>query len=129
MAKIADLNTELLKRFKNVPNVTESDASDWVETSVIEHGFAKVGDSLTNVEVSDDSVSLVLLYAQAEGARSISLSTAFYFSYSDGNESVDKTNVSEQYRKLSHDLMADYHRKRSQSSGSQFRIMKRVDRP
>lgn len=125
MATLEELSTKLLRRFKNVPNVGIEDVTDWVTLSMAEHGF----------EVEDDVpielVTLILLYAEADGAGVISLYTANYFSYKDGEESVDKRGVSEQYRKVATELWKKYNAKRANSGfsgGTAFSIMKRADR-
>lgn len=121
MANLTELSTRLLKRFKNVPNVTAEEATDWTEESMLIHGYNSTD------YVPADRELLVLLYAQAEGAFQISLATAHYFNYTDGEESVDKTMVSEQYRKLAQDLREEYARNKAAAT-SAFRALKRVDR-
>lgn len=121
MATIAELSQRLLKRFKGVPNITIDDATDWTEEAMLEHGYT------SNQTVPTDKDSLVLLYAQSEGARQIAISTAHYFTYTDAEEQVDKSMVSEQYRKLAADLKAEYERKNS-ITGSNFRGLTRGDR-
>lgn len=122
MATITELSARLLKRFKNVPNVTAEDTTDWTEEAFLAHGYT------SSDNVPSDKETLILLAAQAEGAQQISLATAHFFSYTDGEESIDKSMISEQYRKLAKDLRDLYSREKA-ASGSAFRIMKRVDRP
>lgn len=127
MATLAELTTTLLRRFRNVPNVELEDATDWVTLAMAEHGFEAEDD------VPTELVTLILLYAEADGAGAISLYTAHYFSYKDGEESVDKRGVSEQYRKVATELWKKYERKRADSpyltGATRFSIMKRADRP
>lgn len=126
MATLAEMSTTLLRRFKNVPNVELEDVTDWVTLAMAEHGFEPDDD------VPLELTSLVLLYAEADGAGAIALYTAHYFSYKDGEESVDKRGVSEQYRKVATELWKKYNSKRANSgfaSGTTFSIMKRADRP
>lgn len=122
MATYSELSERLLKRFKGVPNITIEDAADWTEEAVLEHGYS------TSDTVPSDKDSLILLYAQLQGASQIALATAHFFTYRDGEEQVDKSKVSEQYRKLSQDLRAEYERKKSVVSGSTMAFPKRVDR-
>lgn len=122
MASKYELSQRLLTRFKNVPNVDVTDTDEWVETAMNEHGYDAVSD------VPTDDITLILTYAEADGAGQISLRTAFYFSYKDRDESVDKSMVSEQYRKLAEQLWNKYAQKKSERSGSRFRIMPRADR-
>lgn len=126
MAKLAELSEMLLKRFKDVPNVTLEDTNNWVERSMLEHGYD------LDADVPSNQVLLVLLYAEWDGAMQIALRTAYYFEYKDSDESVDKRNVSEQYRNVAADLWKAYERKKAEGAGglggSRFYVMSRVDR-
>lgn len=126
MARLDELSTSLLKRFKDVPNVTIEDTNGWVERSFLEHGFANEAD------VPSDQVLLVLMYAEWDGTLQISLKAAHYFEYTDSEESVDKRNISEQYRNVAAELWKNYERKKAQGSGgiggSRFSVATRVDR-
>ncbi|WP_181349395.1 hypothetical protein [Thalassobacillus sp. CUG 92003] len=122
MATKTELSQRLLTRFKDVPNVDSSDVDEWILTAMNEHGYA------ANENVLTDDITLILLYAEADGAGQIALRTAYYFSFSDGNEQVDKSMISEQYRKLANTLQTKYAQKKSERSGSSFKIMKRADR-
>lgn len=126
MASLAELSGTLLRRFKNVPNVSLEDTTDWVTLAMAEHDFDATDD------VPTEYVNLILLYAEADGAGLISLQTAYYFSYKDGEESVDKRGVSEQYRKVATELWKKYERKKADSGlagATVFSIMRRADRP
>ena len=127
MAKIDELTERLLRRFRDVPNIDEDDAKAWIELSMNEHGFD------SQVDVPLEYISIVMLYAEADAAFQIALKTAHYFEYRDKDESVDKTKVADQYRKLAEALWDRYKIKRSEGvgdvGGSQFHIMQRVDRP
>lgn len=126
MARLAELSETLLRRFKNVPNVSLEDTTDWITLAMAEHEFDATDD------VPTEYVTLILLYAEADGAGLISLQTAYYFSYKDGEESVDKRGVSEQYRKVATELWKKYERKKADSGlagATVFTIMRRADRP
>ena len=117
---ISDLATRLLSKFKSVPNVTLTDATDWVTDAVALHG-------------NETDETLILLLAQSEGARNIALNTAHFFSYSDGDESVDKTMLTETYLRVSEEFYTAYTRNKATgasgaSSGSAFKAPKRADR-
>lgn len=116
------LAERLLRRFKGVPGYTEEDALDAIEDAMRAHGY-KPSDS-----VPDKDVRLILLYAQSKGAWQIAFSVAHYFSYTDGEESVDKSMVADNYRKLAKDLEDEYDDEHGRRRGSGFRIMKRFDR-
>lgn len=129
MATYSEMSLRLLRRFNNVPNVAIDDARDWTEEALLEHGYKSTDD------VPDAQSNLILLYAQAFGAMQISLQAASYFRYNDAEEQVDKTMVSEQYRKLAADLRAEYQAKKAveviavEQGTAAFKIMRRADRP
>ena len=122
MATSPELAERLLKRFKGVPNFDITDAQELVDDAVQVHGL----DPSATIPV--DKVNLILLYAQAQGALQIALSTAHYFSFQDGEESIDKSSVSDRYRNLANDLRSEYERERNAQAGSRFRAMRRLDR-
>ncbi|MEK3887258.1 hypothetical protein [Bacillus sp. FSL K6-3431] len=123
MATQVELAERLLKRFKGVPNYELTDAMDSVGDAMQVHGFALTAD------VPADKQRLVLLYAQSESAFQIAFSVAHYFKYTDGEESVDKSMIAENYRKLARELKDDYDAEKVSESGSGFSLMARVDRP
>lgn len=126
MAKYTDLAERLLKRFRDVPKVTLEDATEWMEVAMQEHGL------VLDAEVPPRYERLLLLFAEADGALNISLRTAYYFEYRDGEESVDKRNVSEQYRKIATELTKRYREKKVEvgfgSNGMRFGVAPRIDR-
>lgn len=117
------LAERLFKRFKGVPNFTIEDAQELVDDALRVHGYEP------SATIPHDKENLILLYAQSEGAWQIALSTAHYFSYTDGEESVDKSKVSEQYRKLATDLRKEYEMEKAKETGAGFYIARRIDRP
>lgn len=123
MATNLELAERLVKRFKGVPNFDITDAQELVDDALQVQGLD------LSADVPGDKTNLVLLYAQAEGAWQIALSTAHYFQYQDGEESVDKSMISEQYRKLAKDLRAEYDAVKVRESGAGFYIAARIDRP
>lgn len=127
MATENDLTHRLLKRFKDVPGVEIEDVTEWMETALNAHGF-ELSDN-----VPSEDVPLIMLYAESDGASQIALRTAYYFSYTDRDEAVDKSMIADQYRRLSEELWERYLRKKgdgtSNFGGSRFTVMKRVDRP
>lgn len=123
MATSTELAERLVKRFKGVPNFDIDDAQELVEDALLVHGL---GASAT---VPTDKINLILLYSQAEGAWQIALSTAHYFSYTDADEAVDKSMVSEQYRKLARDIRDEYEAEKAKDDGVGFHVATRIDRP
>jgi len=116
MADEAKLIERLLRRFKGVPNFDETDAQELVQESLEAHG-------------ENGSDDLLLLYAQMRGAWQIAFSVAHYFRFSDGEESVDKSMVADNYRKLARDTQEEYDKEVGREFGNNFRIMRRIDRP
>lgn len=127
MASNYELSSRLLSRFKDVPNIGDDDTSEWIEMAMNEHGLVSSDDVPTGV------IPLIMLYAEADGAMQVALRTAHYFEFVDKDESVDKSMISEQYRRLSGELWKRYERKKSEGvggfGGSRFSVMSRIDRP
>src|SRR5690625_7082487 len=123
MAEINELAERLLRRFKGVPNFDITDAEELVEESLQVHGYDHSADIPAGRE------TLVLLYAQMQGAWQIALSVAHYFSFTDGEESVDKSMVADNYRRLARDFQEDYELETGRLAGNNFRLMPRADRP
>lgn len=112
MATTADLTARLFAKFSKVPNVTEADALTWLNEATALHGY-DTPDLVPNADIG----ALILL-AQAEGCRSIALSVAHYFSYTDGDESVDKTMLVTQYRNMASDFENAYLKYKPSTSGA-----------
>lgn len=123
MATSADLAERLYRRFKGVPNFELADAQELVNDSLRYHGLEPSAD------VPRDKESIVLLYAQIQGAWQIAFSVAHYFKFSDGEESVDKSMIADNYRKLAKDLQTEYDNENDKLFGNNLRIMPRIDRP
>lgn len=122
MATTDELAERLLRRFKGVPNFDITDAMELVEESLRIH-------ELDPSAIPRDKESLVLLYAQKEGAWQVALSVAHYFRFTDGEESVDKSMIADNYRRLARDFQEDYDLESGRLAGNKFRIMPRADRP
>lgn len=116
------LAERLLRRFKSVPGYTEDDALDATLDAMAEQGLEPSDD------VPADKINIVLLIAQKESAWSIAFSVAHYFKYTDGEESVDKSMLADNYRKLALDLQAECDKELGKVS-SGFARMPRPDRP
>jgi len=129
MASLRELEQRLATRFSGVPGVTDADLSAWLTEASYSYGYSPT----TLDTVPDAETPLVLLLAQIQGARAIAFSTAHYFKYTDAEETVDKTMVSEQYRDMATLLTADYIRDkdvidRDKRQYSTFHVMRRLDR-
>lgn len=127
MSNHEELTSRLLTRFKDVPKVDDGDVSEWIETAMNEHGFKKTDN------VPAKLIPLIMLYAEADGASQISLRTAYYFSFVDKDESIDKSMIAGNYRRLADSLWDRYRRKKNEGAGdiggSRMKFMRRVDRP
>lgn len=123
MATSNELAERLYGRFKGVPNFEMADAKEFVDDSLRYHDIAPSAD------VPSDKETVILLYAQIQGAWQIAFSVAHYFKFSDGEESVDKSMVADNYRKLARELQLDYDVENRRAYGNNFRVMTRVDRP
>lgn len=129
MASLHELEQRLAARFSGVPGVTDTDLTAWLTEASYIYGYSPT----TLDTVPDVETPLVLLLAQIQGARAIAFSTAHYFKYTDAEESVDKTKVSEQYLAMVTSLTADYVRDRdvvdrNKRQYSTFHVMRRLDR-
>lgn len=118
-----ELSKRLYRMFKGVPGFTEEEALELVEDAMQTHGYAPTD------SVPIDRIRLVLLYAQLQGTWQIAFSVAHYFKFSDGEETVDKSMIADNYRKLAKDLQTEYDIENGKLFGNNFRIMPRVDRP
>lgn len=127
MATKAELIESLNKRLSGVPNLGENDVENWLEFSMMKHGY-----SVSDEEINDSDVLLVLLYAEYDASVQIALRAASYFNYKDAEESVDKRQVSEQYRRLAAELKTRYNEEKAnranEDGSSVFGIMTRADR-
>jgi hypothetical protein len=115
---LALIEERLTKRFRKVPGVMMEDVVDWLSEAEEESG-------LSEGEVISDNNALLYL-AFSIGCKAISTDAARYFSYTDGEEQVDKTNIFENYMRLSLDALAHY-RYYKNGGGSRTVTPKRVD--
>ncbi len=123
MATSAELVERLYRRFKGVPNFELTDAQELVDESLQYHGIA------STANIPSDKETAILLYAQVQGAWQIAFSVAHYFKFSDGEESIDKSMIADNYRRLAKDLQTEYDLEMGKQFGNNFRIMPRIDRP
>lgn len=115
---MATLEERLLLRFKNVPGVTWIEVTDWLTEAQEESGIVE-GDV-----VSDNNALLYLAFSI--GCKAIATDAARFFKYADGEENVDKTNIFENYMRLSLDALSQY-RYYKNGGGSRTVTPKRVD--
>ena len=128
MATLTQMTERLMKRFNAV---TAQPALQAAAIDVMADTFGALGyDAFADVPPTD--INRLLAYGSAELALQIALDAARFFKYTDGEESVDKTMVSKEYRAFASIFKADYlaeEPKLIAGDGSAFRVMKRLDRP
>ena len=79
-------------------------------------------------------INLILAYVSAEIAIELATNAASYFSFTDGEESVDKTNIMENYTALAAQFRSEYEAEIAKREAAAieplpiFHVMKRVDR-
>ena len=105
----------LKERLKNVPGVTDADITAWADESVAESGISE-----------EENDNAVLYLALAIAYESIAGNAARFFKYTDGEESVDKTNVFANYMELAKDARKQYRKYRRGNGASQSHV-KRAD--
>jgi hypothetical protein len=115
---LATIEERLTKRFYNVPGVTMENVVDWLSEAEEESG-------LSDGEIISDNNALVYL-AFSIGCKAIATDAARYFSYTDGEEQIDKTNVFENYMRLSLEALTQY-RYYKNGGGSRTTTPRRAD--
>lgn len=115
---MATLSERLTKRFRNVPGVTTVDIADWLAEAKEESGIAE------GTVTSDNNALLYLAFSI--GCRTIATDAARYFKYTDGEENVDKTNIFENYMRLSLEALQQFRYHRN-GGGSRTLTPKRTD--
>ena len=130
MATLTQMTDRLTNRLTAVTAqpALEAAAIDVMADTFELFGFAASAD----VPITD--LNRLLAYSSSELALQIALDAARFFKYSDGEESVDKTMVSKEYREFSAIFKADYLAEEAKQAeaiieGSTFRVMRRLDRP
>lgn len=117
--------TRLRRRFNGI--------NEDVLTEAITDGINALGyGGVENVPTVD--MPLLMAYVSYEVATDLATNAANYFSYTDGTESVDKSNIMENYAKLADRFRAEYEAElaKREAAASEplpiFHVMKRVDR-
>lgn len=118
---MATVIERLTKRFRNVPGVTSTDLADWVAEAETESGIVADG---TETTVNENNAVTYLAFSL--GCRVIATDAARFFTYKDGEESIDKTNIFENYMRLSLESLSQYKYHRD-GGGSRTLTPKRAD--
>ena len=126
MATLYTLTTRLTERFRQVTALPSDAAANTMQYTFELFGYKDDAD----VPVAD--IARLLAYASSELSTQIAINAASYFKYTDGEETVDKSMISKEYRELAVTFRNEYNAeeaKRGGTNGSSFRVMKRLDRP
>ncbi|MED2185732.1 hypothetical protein [Bacillus wiedmannii] len=111
------VSERLESRLAKVPKVTPEDIENWLAEAEAE------SESELTEEVNANAVFYLALSFAYE---SIAADAARYFSYTDGEESVDKSMIFANYKKLSADALKKY-RKYRRGKGTHQTFAKRAD--
>ena len=120
---------QLLSRLKRRFNGMSDDE---LKNAILD-GLSALGYQVVE-NVATVDMPLVLAFISYEIATDLATNAASYFSYTDGTESIDKTNVMENFTKLAEKFKAEYDAeiaKREALTAEPlpvFYVMKRVDR-
>ncbi|AND07911.1 hypothetical protein P4159_20025 [Bacillus thuringiensis] len=102
-------------RLAKVPKVTPEDIGNWL------------AEAETESELTEElNANAVFYLALSFAYESIAADAARYFSYTDGEESVDKSMIFANYKKLSTDALKKY-RKYRRGKGTHQTFAKRAD--
>ncbi|MEH7246467.1 hypothetical protein V7114_06665 [Neobacillus niacini] len=115
---MATLLERLVVRFRNVPGATAVEVADWIAEAEAESG-------LSEGEVVSENNALLYL-AFSIGCKTIATDAARFFKYTDGEEQVDKTNIFENYMRLSLEALQQFRYHRN-GGGSRTVTPKRAD--
>lgn len=107
---MATLQERVARKFNKVPGVTSEDVAGWL-TDAHEESELVEGD-----ERHTDTALVYLAYAL--GCKDIAADAARFFSFSDKDESVDKTNIFDNYMRLSSDAYRSYRKHKNGGGGT-----------
>lgn len=91
------VSVRLQTRLSKVPNVDPADIAEWLEEALAEASVTE-----------EENENAILYLALAIAYESLASSEARSFKYTDGEESVDKTNVYGNYMALAKDARKQY---------------------
>ncbi|EAC9719932.1 hypothetical protein LL50_05580 [Listeria monocytogenes] len=120
MAAKDELITRLNQKFSNIPGINGETVSYWIDEAIEAEGFSPSQTTFAGEETR------ILLRARIIGVEDLALNTAHFFNFRDGEESISKGGISENYQKLLAKLNAQYAEQFGNPSA--FKVMKRLDR-
>lgn len=120
MAAKDELKAKLTRKFSNISEINDGTISGWLDEAIEAEGFSPSQTTFAGEEMR------ILLRARIIGVEELALSTAHFFNFRDGEESISKGDISTNYQKLLAQLNAQY--AEQFGSSSSFKVMKRLDR-
>lgn len=111
---IQDIETRLKSRLEGVPGVTDEKIAVWVIEAISEMGYLSDDPNLED----NSAFHLALSYAYENAAQT----EAGAFRFTDKDQTVDKTNVFENYRTLAAMARKDYRKARRRARGGQYHV-------
>lgn len=125
MANKIEISALLYSRFESVPGLSMGDTNAAIDEAIFIF-------ELDEMDIRSEDVYKVLTYTSAEVAMKIAFNTASYFKFTDGEEAIDKSMVSDNYRKLAREYRSQYEnmtRKEERKATATFTNRHRIDRP
>lgn len=102
MATLATMTQRLTRRFIAVTALPADAASETMGDTFETFGYQ------FDADVPPSDINKLLSFASAELATLVAINSASYFKYTDGEESVDKSMISKEYRELAKSFRDEY---------------------
>lgn len=124
MATTQDFINKIVAKFSGVPNVDYSVAERWVTEALPQHGYSTVED------VPDNELTALTYLVMAIACGELAVNAVHFFRWQDGDELVDKSMITTQYRQMAKYYMQEYQRVSGKGNGykSAWKAIRRVDR-
>lgn len=125
MANKIEISALLYSRFDGVPSLTMDDTNAVVEEAIFIF-------ELDELDIKAADVTKILAYTSSEVAMKVAFNTASYFKFTDGEEAIDKSMISDNYRKLAREYRTQYDnmtRTEERKASVSFKNSHRIDRP
>lgn len=121
---LADMVALIQPKFTSVPNVEQSAVERWINEAVFQHGYNSIE------EVPDkDKIALINL-TMSIACGELAVNAAHFFRWQDGDEMLDKSMLSVQYRQMAQYYMSEYQRSSGKGTSykSAWKTVRRADR-
>lgn len=125
MATLETMTQRLARRFTAVPDLPDDEAPNTMKDTFETFGYQP------DADVPPRDIGKLLAYASAELATLVAINSARYFKYTDGEESVDKSMLSKEYRELAKLFRDEYQEEldaEDAGNRSSYTVMPRRDR-